>query len=94
MTSFYVASTVELPPGKGKVVHIAGRTITVFNREGRFFAATTQAARRTPTLDTSAVCPGQGLGFDVYMEDSPAGLRDESGCRIRVDGDAIWLTLA
>jgi hypothetical protein len=44
-------------------------------------------------LDTSATCPAQGLGFDVYMEDSPARRRDESGCHIRVDDDGIWLIL-
>jgi nitrite reductase/ring-hydroxylating ferredoxin subunit len=89
-----VASTVELPPGKGKVVEVAGRHITVFNRDGRFYASTTQAGRRAPVLDTSATCPTHGFGFDVYVEDSPAGLRDEAGCHIRVDDDGIWLILS
>jgi hypothetical protein len=88
-----VASLVELPPGKGKVVEIAGRYITVFNRDGRFHAASTPVSRRAPLLDTSATCPARGMGFDVYMEDSPAHLRDAASCHIRVDGDSVWLVI-
>jgi nitrite reductase/ring-hydroxylating ferredoxin subunit len=88
-----VASTVELPPGKGKVVEVAGRYVTVFNREGRFYASTTHVCRRAPLLDTSSTCPAPGRGFDVYMEDSPARRRDEHSCLVRVDEDGIWLIL-
>jgi nitrite reductase/ring-hydroxylating ferredoxin subunit len=88
-----VASIGELPPGKGKVVEIAGRSITVFNRDGRFHAASTPSGRHTPMLDTSATCRPHGLGFDVYTEDSPARLRAAASCHIRVDGDSIWLVI-
>jgi nitrite reductase/ring-hydroxylating ferredoxin subunit len=90
-TTIRVASLVELPPGKGKVVEVAGRHITVFNRDGRFYASSTRAARYAPIFDTSATCPGHGLSFDVYTEDSPAGRHDEPSCHIRVDDDGIWL---
>jgi nitrite reductase/ring-hydroxylating ferredoxin subunit len=88
-----VASLVELPPGKGKVVEVAGRRITVFNREGRFYASSTPAARHAPIFDTSATCPAHGRTFDVYMQDSPADRHDEPECHIRVDDDGIWLIL-
>ena len=88
-----VASPVDLPPGKGKVVEVEGRQITVFNREGRFYASSTHVRRRAPVIDTTATCPTHGLGFDVYTEDSPARLRDEQRCHIRVDDDGIWLIL-
>jgi nitrite reductase/ring-hydroxylating ferredoxin subunit len=93
-TSLRVAGVDELPPGKGKIVDVAGRQFTVFNVDGRFFATATPATMRhaaPPPADTSATCTPHGLPFDVWMEDSPARLRDEDRCRLRVDDDAIYL---
>jgi nitrite reductase/ring-hydroxylating ferredoxin subunit len=84
-----VASIAELPPGKGKIVEVGSRRITVFNCEGRFHA--TQAGRGAPVLDTTATCPAHGLAFDVYMEDSPARRHDEADCLVRVDDEGVWL---
>ena len=38
MTTYVVAPTSELPPGTRKIVEIDGRSIGVFNIEGRFYA--------------------------------------------------------
>jgi nitrite reductase/ring-hydroxylating ferredoxin subunit len=91
MTTIRVGSTVELPPGKGKVVEVAGRQVTVFNRDGRFYASTTHVRRRGPAFDTSTTCPPHGLTFDVHCEDSPARLHDDEPCVVRVDDDDIFL---
>ena len=88
-----VAEVYELPPGKGKVVEVAGRSFTVYNRDGRFFATASHGPRYAAVpVDTSACVP-QGLEFDVWMEDSPARLLDEESCSVRVDGDAVYLVV-
>jgi hypothetical protein len=88
-----VAALEELPPGKGRVVDVAGRHIAVFNRDGRFYARAAPKPRRTPVpLDTSTCAPWQGE-FDVWMEDSPARLEDEPACAVKVDGDAVYLVV-
>lgn len=84
-----IADAVEIPPGKGKVVEVEGRQFTVFNCDGRFYASSTHAHRRTPAFDTSASCGGRA--FDVHAQDSPARLRDEEPCLVRVDDDGIYL---
>lgn len=86
-----VAEVNELPPGKGKTVDVGGRQYTVYNVDGRFFASSTHAVRRVPAGDTSATCTPHGLEFEVWMEDSPARLRDEDRCRVRVDDRAVYL---
>jgi nitrite reductase/ring-hydroxylating ferredoxin subunit len=91
MTTIRVGTTVELPPGKGKVVEVAGRQVTVFNRDGRFYASTTHVRRRGPAFDTSATCAAHGFSFDVHCEDSPASLRDDQPCAVCVDDDDIFL---
>lgn len=87
-----VADVSDLPPGKGKVVEVAGRHFTVFNRDGRFYATSTHAVRRAPVAgDTSDTCAQHGLEFDVWMEDSPARLQDEERARVHIEDDVVWL---
>jgi hypothetical protein len=87
-----VADAHDLPPGKGRVVEVAGRQFTVFNRDGRFYATTTHAPRRAPLAgDTSDTCAQRGLGFEVWMEDSPAHLHGEERCLVRIDDEGVWL---
>jgi nitrite reductase/ring-hydroxylating ferredoxin subunit len=38
MTRHVVARTCELPPGTSKIVHVAGRSIGVFNIQGSYYA--------------------------------------------------------
>lgn len=93
-SSIRVADVSELPPGKGKVVEVGGRQFTVFNSDGRFFATSTHAARRAPPAgDTSDTCAPHGLEFEVWMEDSPARLRDEDAARVVIDGETVWLVV-
>jgi hypothetical protein len=86
-----VAAVHELPPGKGRVLEIGGRQVTVFNLDGRLHATVSHAPRQpAPSVDTSHP---RGLEFDVWMEDSPARLRDEPAGLVRVDGDEVYLIL-
>ena len=90
-----VAEIHELPPGKGKVVEVAGRSFTVYNRDGRFYATSSHAQRRAPMGgDTSHTCTHGGLEFDVWSEDSPARLLDQDRCTVRVEGDGIYLLVS
>jgi nitrite reductase/ring-hydroxylating ferredoxin subunit len=90
-----IAEVHELPPGKGKVVEVAGRSFTVYNRDGRFFATSSHAPRHAPIGgDTSDTCTHGGLEFDVWMEDSPARLLDEERCTVRVEGDGVYLLVS
>jgi nitrite reductase/ring-hydroxylating ferredoxin subunit len=86
-----VAHVTELPPGKGKVVEVGGRQITIYNLEGRFAASSTRA----PHLQGGAApdCTQHGLAFDAYAEDSPARLRADAACRVWLDGDDVWLSV-
>jgi len=90
-----VAEVEELPPGKGRVIEVGGRHYTVFNRDGAFYATTsTRFIRPSPDMaDTTTTCPPHGMEFDVWMEDSPARLRDEERCRVEIDDDVVWLVI-
>jgi nitrite reductase/ring-hydroxylating ferredoxin subunit len=88
-----VATVHELPPGKGRVVEIAGRCVTVYNRDGRFFATASHGPRYNAVPVDTSVCLPQGQEFDVWMEDSPARLGGEPACLVRVDGDEIFLVI-
>jgi nitrite reductase/ring-hydroxylating ferredoxin subunit len=94
-TPVRIAHVAELPPGKGKVVEVAGRRLTVYNQAGRFFATSSGRAHPVePLTETSTDCTHHGLVFDVYAEDSPATLRaDELRCTVRVDEHYVWLVL-
>jgi hypothetical protein len=88
MTSLRVADVSELPPGKGKVVELAGRQLTVYNLDGRLYA---EATHRTNPAEPETGCPQHGLAFDVFAQDSPARLHAEEPCRVWVDGQDVWI---
>lgn len=90
MSSIRVSTIGQLPPGKGRVVEVDGRHVTIYNRDGRFYATCTRSPRRTAPshADTSF---SSSRGFDVWAEDSPARLDDESRCQISIDGDDVVL---
>jgi len=94
MSSIRVSTIAQLPPGKGRVVEVDGRHVTVYNRDGRFYATCTRSPRRTsPMHADSSYCGSRGLSFDVWAEDSPARLDDESRCQISIDGDDVVLVV-
>jgi nitrite reductase/ring-hydroxylating ferredoxin subunit len=86
-----VGTVQELPPGRGRQLEVAGRHITVYNCDGRFYATTSHGPRHTPVPVDTTQCAPYGVEFDVWTEDSPARLHDERPCLVRVDGDEIFL---
>src|SRR4051812_6967407 len=59
-TKHFVATVEEVPPGKRKIVEIAGRSIGVFNLKGEFFAL-----RNSCPHQGGPLCTGRAIGF-VY----------------------------
>ena len=94
-TSIRVATLSEIPPGKGKLIEIGERQITVFNVAGVFHASASRAPRagHPAHFETGADCSQHGLAFDAYAEDSPARLHTDPEYKVRVDGSTIWLDL-
>lgn len=91
-----VAEVSELPPGKGKVIELHGRQVTIFNLEGRYYATSTRCEHEgpmhAPHAEPAGACSQHGLAFDVSAEDSPARLNaDEQHCRVRVEGAVIYV---
>ena len=88
-----VAAVDELPPGKGKTTTVAGREITVYNREGRFVATATspRAAATIGLVETAfeTTCDMAGRHFEVGPAMSPDRLQsDELRYQVDVqDGD-------
>src|SRR5687768_12103362 len=90
---YKVAGVDELPPGKGKTTTVAGREITIYNREGRFVATATPPRAAAPgspgvgVLETTCDMPGHH--FEVGPAMSPDRLQsDELRYQVLVeDGD-------
>jgi nitrite reductase/ring-hydroxylating ferredoxin subunit len=83
-----VAAVDELPPGKGKTTTVAGREVTVYNREGRFIATATAPRAAAPLGLGDAVvettCDMPGRTFEVGPAMSPDRLQSDR-LRYQVD---------
>jgi nitrite reductase/ring-hydroxylating ferredoxin subunit len=66
-----VAEAADLPPGKGRTVHVKGREFALWNLEGQFYCIDDQCPHRggplgAGNLDGSeVVCPLHGWGVDL-----------------------------
>jgi hypothetical protein len=93
MTLIQIGSAAELPPGKGKVIEVAGRPVTVCNMDGRYTATAPRHTAVLHGLPNGTHVP-HGAPFEVYAEDSPARTRaDDEVLTVRVDRDTLWLEL-
>jgi nitrite reductase/ring-hydroxylating ferredoxin subunit len=82
----------ELAPGKGKVVEILDREITVYNVDGRLRATSSRRVRASHHTGETDACAQHGLVFDAFAEDSPARLAaDEESCAVRVEEGAVYV---
>ena len=85
-----VAEPDELPPGKGKTLHIEGRDVTVYNTEGRYVATATWSRQAIGIMESSCDMPGRK--FDVGIEHSPARLRtDELHYQVLASEDGVFV---
>ena len=87
-TRFLVAEVDELPPGRGKTTTVAGREVTVYNREGRYVATATAALPVAGVVETTCEMPGRH--FEVGPAMSPDRLQSEK-LRIQVQVDAGYI---
>jgi len=61
----------RLPPGKGKVVRVAGKDVALFNVDGNIYAIDDACAHAGVSLGTSKLrgnivtCRGHGFRYDV-----------------------------
>ena len=88
-----IAALDELPPGKGKIVHVGDRTITVYNVDGQLHATATRSPHRAQPAFGEADSTYQGLSFDVFAEDSPAELADAEACAVTVEDGVVLIEL-
>ena len=90
---FKVADVDELPPGRGKTTTVAGREVTVYNREGRFVAtATAPRVAAPPNLATT--CEMGGHHFEVGPAMSPDRLQsDEVRYQVLVDDGNVYVVV-
>lgn len=80
----------ELPPGKGKILLVEGREVTVYNQEGRIVATATVPRHLGGMLETTCAAPGRH--FDIGIGDSPDRLRaDELRYQVHVDSGNIFI---
>lgn len=66
-----VTTTVEIPPGEGRVFEVAGKSVAIFNVDGRFYATDNECPHRGGPLgegDLSGAvvsCPWHAWRWDV-----------------------------
>ena len=95
-----VATTAEIPSGKGKVVEVQGRAVAVFNCDGSFYAIDNTCRHRGGPLGegslsgTTVTCPWHGWGYDVTtgaceMDPGIAVQRFE----VKVDGQDLLIAV-
>jgi nitrite reductase/ring-hydroxylating ferredoxin subunit len=92
-----VADVDELPPGKGKTMNVAGREVTVYNREGRYVATATSPRAAAPSETRSALettCEMPGRHFEVGPAMSPDRLQsDELRYQVVVDDGNVYVVV-
>jgi hypothetical protein len=88
-----VAEIDELPPGKGKIISVHGREVTVYNREGRYVATVAVRTRAAAPVGETA-CEMPGHRFDAGIEHSPDRLQIGERCyRVEIETTGIFLVL-
>jgi hypothetical protein len=88
-----IAAVDELPPGKGKTATVAGREVTVYNREGRYVATMTASRVAAGVLETTCEMPGRR--FEVGPAISPDRLQsDDERVQVEVDDGCVYVLVA
>ena len=88
------ASVSEVPPGKAKQVKVGGKTLAVFNVEGRFYAIDDTCPHRGASLcegelaGCEVVCPWHAATFDVTTGAhlSPPARSDVASYKVQIVG--------
>ncbi len=94
-----VARAVDLPPGSAISVEVDGRTIAVFNVDGRLYAIDGACTHRGGPLAEGDVeghvvtCPWHGGQFDLEAGNvlRPPPMRPVAAYRVVLEGDSVKL---
>ncbi len=97
MSEFVKAARVsDLTPGKGTVIEAGGKSIAVFNADGKFFAIDNTCLHRGGPLGegdlngTTVTCPWHGWQYDVSTGKAAMNPDMALGCyETRIEGDDI-----
>ena len=95
-----IGVTSDIPRGSGKVIEVAGKTLAVFNCDGKFYATDNTCKHRGGPLGdgslsgTTVTCPWHGWEYDVT---TGVCTLDESvkvqSFPVKVESDEIWVSL-
>ena len=98
-----IASTTDLPAGCSAIVEIEGRTIALFNVNGRFFALDNTCAHRGGPLGEGFVdqrnltvqCPWHGWTYSLSTGVSPIdSMAKVETFEVLVEGEDVKISLA
>ena len=96
-----VAQVADLGDGQAKVVEVGGRSVAVFNVEGRFYAIDNICPHRGGPLGegdvdgTIVVCPWHGWRWDVTTGANANNPAVRVGCYpVTVEQGAVYVALA
>jgi nitrite reductase (NADH) small subunit/3-phenylpropionate/trans-cinnamate dioxygenase ferredoxin subunit len=95
-----VSTIGQVPPGTGKVVQAAGKTIALFNVDGTFYALDNACTHRGGPLGegrlagTVVACPWHGNQFDVTTGQVITGTQSVRAYAVHIQGDDILLDLS
>jgi 3-phenylpropionate/trans-cinnamate dioxygenase ferredoxin subunit len=96
-----VATTADFPPGSARAIEIAGRSVAMFNVEGKIHAIDNDCTHDGGPLsegvvsDGCVVCPWHGAEFDLSTGKAltPPAVEDVRSYRVVVSGDDISIEI-
>src|SRR5882672_6188480 len=93
-----IAAAGEIPPGEGRVVEAAGRSLAVFNVDGAYYALDNACSHRGGPLGegdlegTVVVCPWHAWRWDVTSGANVNNPAVRMACfAVRVDGGRVFV---
>jgi NAD(P)H-dependent nitrite reductase small subunit len=95
-----VAKMSDLLPGTGKVIEAGGKTLAVFNCDGKFYAIDNTCKHRGGPLGegslsgTSVTCPWHGWSYDVTSGacDMDSSVKVQT-FEVKVEGDDLLVSV-
>jgi nitrite reductase (NADH) small subunit len=94
-----IAEIKQVPRGTGKVIHVGGRAIALFNINGAFYALDNVCTHRGGPLGegkvdgTVVTCPWHGNRFDVTTGQVITGTLPVTAYAVHTDGDDVLIEL-
>jgi 3-phenylpropionate/trans-cinnamate dioxygenase ferredoxin subunit len=91
----------ELPPGTAKEIRVGGRTLALFNVEGKVYALDSQCTHRNAPLaegeceGSELICPWHGARFDLNTGAAlcPPAKQGVAVYKVQVVGEEIQVDL-